>query len=755
VSIALALVVVIALGAALGFGPVVRARLRAEAEKRGLKVEVGSVRPGWMAVRLLDVHVHPKDKAHIDAHFDEVRVDVDAGAHVRTLTVNGGEVALEGSPHDILESLRGRAAESSGASATQAPLPVTVRGLHVTWRDGDDAVEATGAGATLADRKRDVSAATLRVSVRGARVDATGAYVALDGTTLRGAHVATASLTLPRAAQTKAEANAKPDAKAEDAPFFPHPDLPRLLALSRILSASIASRLPEASAIEVEALSFSAGDLALGPGALSLSRHDAHVELTFRVAPASPRGREPASRIAEAAQADSGIYAAPGTPPLSLHLVLPLDDADDSRTPVASLDGGPLSLRTLGLRDGFLGLTDLDRAMLAGRARLELDTSGQVLQFDADVHLRSLTVRHRRIARDKVDGIDLDVLARGTLSASGLVWVDESTLGLGPTARISVHGWLDDRPNGVAADVTLDVPRVGCQALLTGLPRALVPTLQDTELDGDFDAHLYVSFDPSHLDHLVFEDAIHDGCAWRNVPAQLARERFRRPFTHRAYASDSTVYERTTGPGDPSWTPLHAMSRYLPIAVLLTEDGGEFRRSGFHYGQIKLAIETDLAHKRFERGGSTLTQQVAKNLFLSRDKTVARKLEEAILTRYLAATFSKEQILELYLNLAEFAPDTYGVRAGAWHYFQKAPNDVTFAEALMLAAMMPSPLRFHGVLEKRAMPSPWLDTLRKLMRLAEVEHLVTPAELATGEADLSTFEKHDDYFEPRGGASGR
>jgi len=181
------------------------------------------------------------------------------------------------------------------------------------------------------------------------------------------------------------------------------------------------------------------------------------------------------------------------------------------------------------------------------------------------------------------------------------------------------------------------------------------------------------------------------------------------------------------------------MSRYLPIAVVFTEDTGFFRKSGFNPQQIRFALTVDLKEARFARGASTLTMQVAKNLFLSRDKTVSRKLEEVILTEYLAQRFSKDEILELYLNLAEFGPDLYGVKAAARHYFGKSPASLTFPEALFLAAMLPSPVRLHALKTGSRLADAYADRIDYLMGEAAKAGLVSEAEVEEQRAHSIVF----------------
>jgi penicillin-binding protein 1A len=139
--------------------------------------------------------------------------------------------------------------------------------------------------------------------------------------------------------------------------------------------------------------------------------------------------------------------------------------------------------------------------------------------------------------------------------------------------------------------------------------------------------------------------------------------------------------------------PLNAMPKYLPQAFVAIED----RRYYYHFGidpiGITRAIFVNLMRGRLREGGSTLTQQLAKNLFLTQERTIERKLQEVILAVWLEMKYSKAQILELYLNRIYFGSGAYGVEAASQRYFGKSARSVTLSEAAMLAGLARSPSR--------------------------------------------------------------
>jgi monofunctional biosynthetic peptidoglycan transglycosylase len=145
------------------------------------------------------------------------------------------------------------------------------------------------------------------------------------------------------------------------------------------------------------------------------------------------------------------------------------------------------------------------------------------------------------------------------------------------------------------------------------------------------------------------------------------------------------------GPKNRYWTPSRAIPSAMKQAVVASEDGNFYRHEGLDFDAMRKAVEADLRKGKLARGGSTITQQVAKNLFLSREKTITRKLKEAYLAYRLDRELSKGRILELYLNVVELGPMVYGIGHAAHYYFGKPASALTVRECAFFAAMLPGP----------------------------------------------------------------
>lgn len=156
-----------------------------------------------------------------------------------------------------------------------------------------------------------------------------------------------------------------------------------------------------------------------------------------------------------------------------------------------------------------------------------------------------------------------------------------------------------------------------------------------------------------------------------------------------------------------AWRPLSKISPFVIKAVVIAEDDKFYSHEGFDFEAMKEAMEKNIKAKKFKAGGSTISQQLAKNLYLTPEKTIFRKLKEMAITWKIERTLSKRRILEIYLNVVEWGDGVFGIEAAAQRHFGKSAVDLTADEAARLAAVLPNPRRFNPAgsqqfVEKRA-----------------------------------------------------
>jgi monofunctional biosynthetic peptidoglycan transglycosylase len=139
------------------------------------------------------------------------------------------------------------------------------------------------------------------------------------------------------------------------------------------------------------------------------------------------------------------------------------------------------------------------------------------------------------------------------------------------------------------------------------------------------------------------------------------------------------------------WVAYSRISPHLKKAVIVTEDSAYWQHDGVDYDQLRDAVETNWERGEFARGASTITQQLAKNLYLNPDKNPLRKVKELLITRRLEVELSKQRILEIYLNVIEWGDGIWGAEAAARRYFRKSAADLTASESSLLAGAIANP----------------------------------------------------------------
>ena len=762
---------VLVVAALAAFGPIVRSRIAKEAARRRLDVTVGAVRPGFFAVHLKDVQVRLQGVPGVEVRLDEVHVELTAGFSVREVAGHGGEIRLEGEPEELATRVRTFQKEGKASGAPPEKdhrMAASADGLALAWkisegeivgttiklaRDGDAIHLGCGrVAATLRRSTLEIIGGDVELAPDGVarRVSATSvtlgqepaphAHSAAQPSTTGVADPASPPLPPPlpvggvkgRAAKTVATKTTKPLAVAAavavpDEPVLPLPDLHAVRARIATMAQTFGTRVPDGSKVDIGGLSvrldLGGEPFAFGPGPFTMERHADMVRLTF----ASEKLGEGKST------------------PLSIDAELPLTAGDVT----VKLSGGPVSLAMLGVKEGTKGLFDVAEGTVSGKGLLVLSAPGDALTFDGQIALHAISVKQPRLAAEPLRGLDLAISGRGLLDDAGLLRVDDAQLDMG-ALHVRTHGTLEETKDHFGLALTLDVAPAGCQALLDSTPQGLLPTMRAARMSGTFGATARVVFDTRTIDKLVLDYQIDDRCRMSEVPRDLSRDRFASSFTYRTYRPDGTPSETTTGPSTPSWTDLDAISPFLVAAVLTTEDGAFYKHHGFNHNAIKSSVAANLKARRFVRGASTITMQLAKNLFLSREKTLSRKIEEVILTDYLEQAFRKDDMMELYLNVIEFGPDVYGVTHAAEHYFGRKPEELSLPECFFLASIMPSPVRYGRLKDKGQVSEGWMHHLHTLMEIAAKNGKVSRAELAEGLSQTVFFYKPGDVRpEPR------
>ena len=384
---------------------------------------------------------------------------------------------------------------------------------------------------------------------------------------------------------------------------------------------------------------------------------------------AGPEGREIRAFLDRPARAGRG-GGAPATPPS------PPEVRIEDATIALDAPGGP--------------------PLLLGPLSARFASAGQAIEADASLDdvpiafhgLLRWDARRRRLA---LEGAWLS-LGRGERVRVDL-WGEAV---LGPEPRLSAAARLGP---------------IDYAALLESLPEELVPE-QGPRPSGPFAARLAVAGPLGRPSEWAISGDL-DLSALRRAaragpPSSLLSSFVWRP------GEDDHSRGILIGPESGTFVPLAELPAYVIRAVTTSEDAGFFAHHGFDFDEIRNALAEGAEAHRL-RGASTITQQVAKNLFLTRERTLARKVKEALLTVALEASLPKARILEIYLNIAEFGPGLHGIGQAARQWFGKEARALSPREAAFLATVLPSPSRVGALLAGGEMPEAWRERVDGLL----------------------------------------
>lgn len=200
------------------------------------------------------------------------------------------------------------------------------------------------------------------------------------------------------------------------------------------------------------------------------------------------------------------------------------------------------------------------------------------------------------------------------------------------------------------------------------------------------------------------------------------------------------MYQVKLCPGGKDYVPLSAISSYLQKATIISEDAAFWTHQGFDWDQIEKSAKQNWEDGSYRRGGSTITQQLAKNMFLSKEKSLFRKGIEAMITMRMEKVLKKREILERYLNVVEFGKNIFGVKSAASFYFKKSAANLDLAESAFLVMLLPSPVKYSRSFQKKEL-TPFA---RK--RLIHIISDLGQTGQVTPEESQSALSKVQDFF---------
>lgn len=201
----------------------------------------------------------------------------------------------------------------------------------------------------------------------------------------------------------------------------------------------------------------------------------------------------------------------------------------------------------------------------------------------------------------------------------------------------------------------------------------------------------------------------------------------------------TTMFGIELCPTSKDYVPLKKISRAMQNAIIATEDGDFYKHNGFDTEGIKHCFEKLKKERRIVCGGSTISQQLAKNLFLNREKSFVRKGMEALITMKIEDALTKQEILERYLNVVQFGKEIYGIKAAAKFYFKKSPAELTVLESAFLAMVLPNPEKYSRSYYNRDLSRFATKRLRRILKDLSRMGAINSTQFESAMADMDTF----------------
>lgn len=371
-----------------------------------------------------------------------------------------------------------------------------------------------------------------------------------------------------------------------------------------------------------------------------------------------------------------------------------------------SRDKLPFSYELLGLSLGF----DTIQMALNGYS-----WSGNLLTATGTISAENLIAFHKNISDDTVK---VSSSALNFSFNAGKTYLEIDSSSSASLTAIGFHPYLKySREKGKEYSINIKTDRIASTDFFSSLPQGIFDEVRTITAEGFLQFILNFSINASQADSLVFE-------------ASLKKENFRvktfgtanllkmnGEFSHSVFEKDRFIRSFLVGYSNPFYTSLDSISPAFKNAVLTSEDGNFYFHNGFNEDAFRKSIITNFKAGKFVRGGSTISMQLVKNVFLSRKKTIARKAEEALLVWFIENNnlYSKERMFEVYMNIIELGPGIYGIGEASDFYFKKLPIELTLAEGIFLASLLPHPKWFKYSFDKSGNLKPYLADYYKVV----------------------------------------
>lgn len=320
------------------------------------------------------------------------------------------------------------------------------------------------------------------------------------------------------------------------------------------------------------------------------------------------------------------------------------------------------------------------------------EKNGNQFEIEGKWTVKNLLVNHTRIAASDILVKDAAIEAKLLIGENSIA-LDSSSVIYAGKIKLNPFVKYTIRPNKIY-EMQIHSDTQPAQEIFNAFPIGLFESLEGIKAQGNLKYNLNFYLDSSKPNDVIFDSSLSPSADFKIL--RFGKTNFQKinsVFTYTPFEKGKPVRNIIVGPENPNYTPIEEISPNIKNALLTSEDPSFYWHKGFVEESIRQSIATNFKAQSFKRGGSTISMQLVKNIYLNRNKNLARKIEEILIVWLIEnqRLSSKNRMYEVYLNIIEWGRNIYGIGEAAHYYFDKNPSELSLGEAIYLAHIVPKP----------------------------------------------------------------
>lgn len=345
--------------------------------------------------------------------------------------------------------------------------------------------------------------------------------------------------------------------------------------------------------------------------------------------------------------------------------------------------------------------------------------SGDEVKISGLFEVKNMLIKHPKISNSDVTLENVSMDAEMIIGENFISIDSASTIHL---KDINIHPFVKYTltPSKIY-ELKIRTEELEAQKVIESFPSGLFESLEGIQVAGKLQYSLDFYLDAEKPDDVVFNSRLRNQGFKVKKWGKTNLQKINNTFVYTPYEYGKPMRNIIIGPENPNFIPIDQISENLKNALLTAEDPSFYSHNGFVEESIRKSIATNFKEKAFKRGGSTISMQLVKNVFLNRQKTLARKIEEILIVWIMESgrLVNKQRMFETYLNLIEWGRNVYGIGEASRYYFNKHPSELSIGESIYLASIVPKPksglYRFEGNGSLRSSYASYFDFIGGIM----------------------------------------